>query len=151
MTAKIKKNPRIRLAGVITRGNSILLLKHQRAGREYYVLPGGGLEWGESCAAGLAREFREELELEIAVGQLLIASESIEPQGCRHILDLTFRARIIGGKLKLNPDRRIKGADWISRERLMSLEFYPQIRKELLNAWKHRFKPGITVMPTAWN
>ncbi len=151
MTAKIKKNPRIRLAGVVTRGNSILLVKHQRAGREYYVLPGGGLEWGESCEAGLAREFREELELEVAVGNLLIVSESIEPQGQRHILDLTFKARIIGGSLKLNPDSRLKGVDWVSREKLMNLRFYPEIRKDLLKAWQERFRSGITVMPTAWN
>ncbi|MCK5217975.1 NUDIX domain-containing protein, partial [bacterium] len=130
---------------------SILLVKHKRAGREYYVLPGGGLEWGETCVAGLAREFREELELEVVVGRLLMLSESIEPQGRRHILNLTFRARIIGGSLKLNPDRRIKGVDWISRERLMSLEFYPEIRKELLNAWKQKFRSGIMVRPTVWN
>ena len=148
---KAKKNPRIRLAGVVTRGDKILVVKHQRAGREYYVLPGGGLEWGETCVAGLAREFREELELEVAVGRLLIISESIEPQGGRHILDLTFRVRIMGGSLKLNPDCRLKGVDWISREKLMSLEFYPEIRKDLLKVWQQRFRPGITVRPTAWN
>ena len=60
--------PRIRVAGVVTRRGRILLVEHERAGRRYHLLPGGGLEWGETCAAGLAREFLEEVSLRVRVG-----------------------------------------------------------------------------------
>ena len=54
------RSPRIRVAGVLIRGDRILLVRHAREGRTYYLLPGGGLEWGETCAQGLAHITRTE-------------------------------------------------------------------------------------------
>lgn len=142
--------PRIRVAGVATRGDRILLVKHERDGRQYYLLPGGGLEWGETCAQGLAREFEEELSLKVAVGPLLFLNESIEPRGRRHILNLTFRVRLAGGTLRLHADRRLKAAEWVHRRDLMRLTFYPEIRKNLLQAWKKRFKLAPVFVTTPW-
>lgn len=143
--------PRIRLAGVAVRGDQILLVQHQRAGREYYLLPGGGLEWGERCEAGLAREFQEELSLQVSVGQLLFISESLEPRGRRHILNLTYHVKIRGGTFRLHADRRLKDARWVTRRELSRLTFYPEIRKPLLLAWKNRFQDGIKTIDTPWN
>lgn len=143
--------PRVRLAGVAVRGDRILLVKHQRAGREYFLLPGGGLDWGEQCEVGLAREFREELSLKVSVGRLLFISESLEPRGRRHVLNLTYHVRIRGGTLRLHPDRRLKDARWVSRPELLRLTFYPEIRKPLLMAWENRFQDGTKTIVTPWN
>jgi len=144
------KQPRVRLGGVVTRGDEILLVEHQRDGRRYFLLPGGGLEWGETCAAGRAREFMEEMSLQIAVGPLLFVSESIAPGGKRHILNLTFHARITGGTLKLNPDRRLRDAVWVKRGDLMNLKFYPEIRARILAAWDQQFASGVDLVDTPW-
>jgi ADP-ribose pyrophosphatase YjhB (NUDIX family) len=143
-------NPRIRVAGVVTRGDNILLVEHQRDGQSYYLLPGGGLEWGETCAAALAREFQEEVSLQVKVGKLLFINESIEPQGKRHIVNLTFRARIAGGELKINPDRRLKQVLWVKRSELLKLAFYPEIRRQILKAWDGKFSAGVTLVDTPW-
>jgi ADP-ribose pyrophosphatase YjhB (NUDIX family) len=145
-----EKRPRIRLAGVVTRANEILLVEHQRAGNRYYLLPGGGLEWGETCQAGLAREFMEEVSLKVEVGPLLFISESIEPHGERHILNFTFHARIAGGTMKLNPDRRLKDVRWVSRDELMNLKFFPEIRQAILAAWDDGFKSNVEMVNTPW-
>jgi 8-oxo-dGTP diphosphatase len=145
-----KKMPRIRLAGVVVRNGKILLVRHERDKRSYYLLPGGGLEWGETCAAGLKREFMEELSLEISVGKLLLINESIAPQGKRHILNLTFAASLQKGILRVQTDRRLKAATWVTPQELRQLHFYPEIRQALLQAWKQGFKKGMTLVPTPW-
>ncbi len=142
--------PRVRVAGVLTRGRRLLLVQHERGGRRYHLLPGGGLEWGETCRQALAREFAEELSLRVAPGRLLCVNESIEPHGRRHILNLTFHIRRASGRLRLHPDRRLKSAAWVDRSELMRLTFYPEIRKILLRAWSKKFKLTADLKDTPW-
>jgi 8-oxo-dGTP diphosphatase len=143
--------PRIRVAGVLTRGPRILLVEHERDGRRYHLLPGGGVEWGETCREALAREFAEELSLRIVPGRLLCINESIAPGGRRHILNLTFQVRRAAGTLKLHPDRRLKQAVWVGRGELRQLTFYPEIRKFLLRSWTKKFTLAPAWIETPWN
>lgn len=55
----------------IIRGDEILLLYRFNRGVEYYELPGGGVEPGESLAEGAIREAKEETGLDIVVGPQL--------------------------------------------------------------------------------
>lgn len=144
------QQPRIRVAGVLTRGDRILLVEHERAGRRYHLLPGGGLEWGETCAAGLAREFMEEVSLKVKVGELLFINESIDPAGRRHIVNLTFRVRPAGGALRVHTDQRLKAAAWVPRAELPGMAFYPAILKDLLSVWKRGFKQPARWLQTPW-
>lgn len=45
---------------LITRENKILLVKHKQHGSEYYCLPGGGIENGETPEQAAMRELQEE-------------------------------------------------------------------------------------------
>ncbi len=144
------RSPRIRVAGLATRGSRLLVVQHERDGRKYYLLPGGGVEWGEGCHAALRREFAEELSLRPAVGPLLFVHESLEPGGRRHILNLTFRVRLAGGVLRVHRDRRLKGARWLERRELPRIAFYPDIRRELLSAWDRSFRDGAKWVETPW-
>ena len=55
--------------GLIAHDQQILLAKAQHTGK--YVLPGGGIEKGESIDMALKREVREETGVEIEVGQFV--------------------------------------------------------------------------------
>jgi len=48
--------------------NKLLTLQEPFAGKMVIKLPGGGLEFGEGTVDCLKREFKEELNLEIEVG-----------------------------------------------------------------------------------
>lgn len=60
-----------RSRAIIIRKQHIALIKRQRDGREYYVIPGGGMESGETPEQTAIRESREELGLAIAIERLL--------------------------------------------------------------------------------
>jgi ADP-ribose pyrophosphatase YjhB (NUDIX family) len=63
-----------RYQAVILRGEEILLIKHQehQHGRAYWVLPGGGIEAGETEVQCVQREVQEETNLEVEVVALLL-------------------------------------------------------------------------------
>ena len=39
---------RVRVAVLIRKGDQVLLVEHQKNGHKYWLLPGGGVEYGES-------------------------------------------------------------------------------------------------------
>lgn len=64
----------IRYQAAIMRGVEILLIRHREHadGRSYWVLPGGGIEAGETEIECVRREVREETNLEVNVEALLL-------------------------------------------------------------------------------
>lgn len=63
-----------RVAGVCIHDGYVLL--HRADRDDYWALPGGRCEIGESSAATLRREMREELRVTVTVGQLLWVVEN---------------------------------------------------------------------------
>ena len=63
-----------RYQGAILRHDHILLIQHHehQSGRSYWLLPGGGLEPGESEEDCVRREMNEETGLEVQVERLLL-------------------------------------------------------------------------------
>ena len=81
----------IRVAAVVERDGSILLVRHQKPDREpYWVLPGGRLEPGETIPECVERELAEEAQLEVRFSGVLYVSEFMRDD--RHTVDVTVRA-----------------------------------------------------------
>ena len=65
----------VRYQGVVIRDDRVLLIRHQEynsSGRDYWVVPGGGRLVGESEDACVAREMKEETNLDVQVERLLL-------------------------------------------------------------------------------
>ena len=60
---------RIRAGIVLIKEDKIALIERHRAGRDYFVFPGGGVDEGESPEQAAIREAREELGIEILIRQ----------------------------------------------------------------------------------
>ena len=65
----------IRVYGVLLREGKILVSHENIDGFKMMKLPGGGLEFGEGPIDCLIREYKEELDLEITVSELLHCTE----------------------------------------------------------------------------
>jgi len=127
-------SPRIRVAPVILRDGAVLLIRHVKGDRTYWLLPGGGVEYGESLADALRREVREETGLDVDVGPLLFANDSIPPDKRRHVVNLYFLARITGGELTLGDEPNLVELRFVPLDELNGIALYPDIRRELRDA-----------------
>lgn len=56
---------RQRASAIIIQNNKILLIHRIKKDDDYFVFPGGGIEEGESREEAMAREIKEELNLEV--------------------------------------------------------------------------------------
>ena len=141
---------RIRVAACLIRDDQLLVVTHQKEGRRYHLLPGGGVRIGETLREALVREVVEETGLAIETGPALLICESIEPGAARHILNLVFAATLKGGELTPGKDGRLCDAGWYDRSTLGTLDFYPDIAAEIGNIWDRGFEGPVVDLGNVW-
>lgn len=125
---------RIRVAAIIQRNDEVLLVEHCKNGKQYWLLPGGGLEYNESVTDCVRRELKEETNLDIEVQDLAFSSETIAPDFSRHVLHLVFFAQAIGGTLKIGDEERLLQTKYVKIADLDKLIMHPPIAQELQKA-----------------
>lgn len=85
-----------------------------------WEFPGGKIEEGETPQEALVREIKEELETEIAVGELIDTIEHDYPTF--HLSMECFWAEIVSGEVVL---KEHEAAKWLTKETLDSVEWLP--------------------------
>lgn len=125
--------PRVRVAALIIRDDSLLLVRHEKDGQTYWLLPGGGVDYGESLAAALVREVAEETGFRVRVGRLLFVSDSIPPDLHRHMIQATFEAEIEGGAIRLGDDPRLAECVFVQFADLPNIVLYPNMKHALMS------------------
>ncbi len=75
---------RHRVCAAIIRDSSILMARHRDAEREYWTLPGGAIEAGETPQQAVVREVLEETGLVASVSRFIFEEEYLQGTGtCR--------------------------------------------------------------------
>ena len=97
----------------IRQGDGILLVR-QSYGAEYWSLPGGVVEAGESIEEAARREVREETGLEVRILRVI----GIYSMTAQEAIAITLEAEIIGGRLQ--PDNEISDCAYFLPEQLPS-------------------------------
>lgn len=119
---------RIRVQAIIFNDKgALLLVKHSKDNKEYYVLPGGGVEYRERLVDALLRELKEELNIvDVYSVKYVGMREFIPSEGSRHVIDIYYYVVADLSNIKLSEnDGIIKGFDFISVRDLDKILVYP--------------------------
>lgn len=119
--------------------NRILMVKQSHEERDVWMVPGGGVEEGETSREAGVREMLEETGLKVKMGKLIWHVEEVSAERGQRFVNF-FLAEAEGGRLQLGADPEL-GEDcqvlrevrFMSREELKDLEgLYPEaLRDEL--------------------
>ncbi|WP_053375184.1 NUDIX domain-containing protein [Paenibacillus sp. FJAT-27812] len=129
---------RIRTAAraIMIKDEKLLVLRRSGVQGEFYVLPGGGQEHGESIQETLVREVLEEVSLEVEIEELLFINEFIAKRDSLfpdlepdvHQIDFTFLCKVISlneAKVGDTPDVHQVGIAWIPLDEITDYKLHP--------------------------
>lgn len=113
------RNPRIGCAGIIRRGQEILLGRRDKEpARGLWVLPGGGVDFGETFADTLRRELVEEAGIQIEVEGVFKVYELVNPPD-EHRIIVYLNARHREGEPMASSD--LSDIKFFDREQLKEM------------------------------
>ena len=136
--------PRLRVSALLRWHDRILLCRHEKPGKEYWLLPGGGVEGGESLAEALRRELREEIGIadDLPFEGPIAVAESIAPNWTpddRHVVHIIFATDLSHRSLEdvETRDAAVRGARLFLLDDLDEIVVHPPIKRFL-----QRWQPG---------
>ncbi len=134
LAARGSSSPRVRVAALALLDGKVVTVRHRRGDATYHLLPGGGVNFGETLSDALIREVEEETGLRATIGRPLIINDTIDPSGNRHIVNITFAATVEGTVTTSPDDSRVEAVDLIDPARFEDLDFRPPIAREITRA-----------------
>jgi len=120
---------RVRSCGILINGNSILLVNQKGVNGEpnWWSPPGGGVDFGETIAHALKREFLEETGLDIQMGEFVDTYEYIH--GPFHAVEFFHNVTRANGSLITGKDPEME-EQIILEVRFVSFDELTQIPNE---------------------
>lgn len=131
-----------RIAGkaVIIENDRLLVTCNEDRDGRFYLLPGGGQEFGESLAETVQRECYEEIGCDVIVGDIVFVRDYIgdrheenleaftNDRNVVHQVEVMFRCTLAPGEIPNNgpgADSWQTGVEWMPLDTLADQRFYP--------------------------
>jgi 8-oxo-dGTP diphosphatase len=137
-------NPRVRVSALLRWQERVLLCRQEKPGKEYWLLPGGGVDGGETLTVALKRELGEELGIwdDLHLEGPIAVAESIAPDwkpGERHVVHVVFGADLSHRSLEdvESSDAAVRGLRLFSLDDLEEIVLHPPMKR-----FVQRWRPG---------
>ena len=123
---------------VLDEENRMLLVRQRHGEKDIWMVPGGGIEEGESAVEAAVREVKEAAMLDVAIDGLIWHVEEVSGRGQRFVNFFRGHLTCPGGKpvLGLDPElpedgQVLREALFMSREEMARLPIlYPEYLKD---------------------
>jgi len=125
----MKKN---RATAIIIRNGKLLLIHRQKPGRDYYVLPGGGVDLEESFEETCTREVKEETGLDVLALRLVFRYITLEKEENYYVTKVTPAEPVLGGTEaeRQSPEDSYMFV-WVEAAQLESLNLLPGVARRI--------------------
>ena len=117
--------------------DKVLFIHRFKNGNEYYVVPGGGLESGETPEQAAVREIKEETSLNIVIGKKIGELETMGGHEYFYIAQSWSGVLALSGPeaQRQSPDN-IYQLEWVPLEKLSEIDLRKEVREILLRHLK---------------
>jgi len=116
-----------RAAAIIIQNAKLLVFHRHKPNRDYYILPGGGVELEESFEEACIREVKEETGLEVLSLQLARKYITLEKQENYYIARVSAGEPVLGGAEaeRQSPEDHY-AFEWVDAEQLETINLLPE-------------------------
>ncbi len=122
---------RTRSVGIIIKGRNILLIKRNKNGELFYVLPGGGVKEGETPENACIREIKEETTLQVnRLQEFYIIEDKENPE--IYFLITDFIGLPQADDFKKKSPSNTYDLEWLPLSQLASIDLRPEIISRII-------------------
>ena len=138
---------------IVFKDNQLLVIKRNKFGKEYFTLPGGGVDLGEVPEQTVRREIYEETSVQLGSIRLVFQEEAGDPYGTQYI----YLADYAAGEPALSPKaeeafinelgQNMHEPMWLPIDKLASTPFVSEgLKHAILEGLKHGFPDRVRLL-----
>jgi len=126
------KIQKIGVSAFIIKDGKLLIVKRAKNETflaEFYEIPGGKVEFGESPAEALVREVKEETNLDVKVIKPYSTFSYVSSNGEKHTIDIQYIVEPIENLENITLSHEHDDYTWITKEEVDNFKFSDQMKE----------------------